>query len=332
MLPSNRTDLAFTILRDLYGVRTEDLTAIDPGELISKIQRVHQGLSAEHEFAAIASWLGRCTLLTQPDQVLVSDGRYRAPDFLIAVRSQEREIPFLVEVKTTTDSRLKWTESYFSSLRRFACLLKLPLLVAWKSHGLWVLTDTELFEKRKTAYHLTFDRAIKNSLMTQLFGNVWLKIAEDFRLEIQMRILDPIDPTAESLPEGGYRCQIEAAGLWTERGKVPKELTSSLFPIFLVKAVDPPRTERKADLVTEVFPTDPEGMFNLSDVLLAQLNWRRDSEENIDWIAELRKGLPRQLADLEAVLQRGLEVGALRYILRQQPQIVPDFLKDAPNH
>jgi len=67
-------------------------------------------------------------------------------------------------------------------------------------------------------------------------------------------------------------------------------------------------------------------MFNLSDVLLAQLFWNRNKKGSIDWLAELRKGLPKLTTDPRLILDRALEVGAVKYVFRQAPHVLPEFL------
>jgi Holliday junction resolvase len=321
----DRSDLAFALLRDMYGLNGQELSDLDPAELMKRVQSIHQGMSAEHEFAAIASWLGRCSVVTQPDSVLSSQGKYRVPDFLVVVDHNGRDLPFLVEVKSKTSKTLKWSGKYLSSLRTFADLLRMPLLIAWKWKGLWVLVDSNLFVKKDTAYHLTFDSAIKNSLMHTLFGNVWIKLAADFRLELKMKIEDEIDVTADLLPEGPYKVRMVDAGFWTRKGKLDKEDGSDLM-WFLLAGSPNERFERVGDMITHSYWADAELMFNLSDVLLPRLSFRYSDAESIDWLAELRRGLPPFSTDFKAILDRALEVGAVQYVFRQEPEALPGFL------
>src|SRR5271163_4717859 len=116
MIKDDLSKLTFPFLRDIYGLSGDDLGALDPVSFVDKVQRVHRGMSTEHEFAAIASWLGNCSLLTQLDDVLHSDGVFRAPDFLVVANLEGRRIPFLVEVKSATDDTLKWSAGYLGSL------------------------------------------------------------------------------------------------------------------------------------------------------------------------------------------------------------------------
>jgi len=320
------TDYAFPMLRDFYSVAGDDVNNLDPTDLMEKIKRVHKGLSAEHEFAAIAAWLGKCSLLTQLDDVLHSSGAYGVPDFLVVANHEGREIPLLVEVKSYDDDKLTWSASYLESLKAFASLLNLPLLLAWKRGRLWVLVEVSHFAKKVTAYHLTFEDALKNSLMGTLFGNVWIQFTEEFRLELSMRIQDDIDFTVEVLPEGAYTFLIEDAGLWGNKGRLNADQSKDLW-WFLVTAASETSFDRVHDVATHRFLAESNSMFNLSDVLLARLFWASGDEETIDWLAEIRKGLPGLASDLHATLRRALDVGAVRYVFHQVPQEFPEFLK-----
>jgi hypothetical protein len=325
MLPTKADNLAFSVLRDIYEVPEAELSGVDPTAFGERIRTIHKGLSAENEFAAIASWLGRCSLLTHPDEVLHTDGTYGVPDFLIVVHRGAEKIAFLVEVKTKEEDRLVWSKKYRTKMRKFADLLGMPLLVAWRRHGLWLLNDAALFEKREKAYHLTFDAALKSNLMGMLFGNVWIKLKEGFRMELKMEILDSIDEQSGVVPEGAYRCIIREAAFYTTKGEVPKDLSSGLFPLLLAKAAEP-RIERESRFLRHIFPTDPEGMFNSSDLLFANLSWGRPDDQEIDWKAEISKGLPVPTIALRESLRHALEAGAIQYVFDQQPEIVPPFL------
>jgi Holliday junction resolvase len=324
-MADKKTNQIFAYLHDVYGLSAEDIDALDPETFVERVKRTHKGLSAEHEFAAIASWLGKCSLITQLDNVLHSSDQYRAPDFLVVVKRKGKDVPFLVEVKTDSESKLDWRPDYLDSLQAFAMMMNLPLLVAWRHHGLWVLTDSVRFKKKVKNYHLTFDDAVKNSLMSELFGNHWITFAEGFRLELSMRIQDQIDTTIEVLPEGNYHTTIEAAGVWTNKGKLNKEDEKSLW-WFLIAAMEEEKFDRAGNIITQQFLAKSEGMFNLSDVLMSQLVRGKDDRDAIDWLTEIRKGLPTLAVDLDKLLTLALKLGAVRLVLKQAPHYYPDFL------
>jgi Holliday junction resolvase len=320
------TDYAFPMLRDFYSVDGDDVDNLDPADLIDKIKRVHKGLSAEHEFAAIAAWLGKCSLLTALDDVLHSSGKYRVPDFLVIANHEGSDKSFLVEVKSTDNEVLDWSAKYLDSLRTFADVMKLPLLVAWKRGKLWTLTDISHFSLNVSAYRLSFETAMKNSLMGVLFGNAWIKFSPEFRLEVKMMVQGDVDVTAELLPEGTYEFRIEDAGIWGNKGRLNISDAQNLW-WFLVTAA----SEYKSDVVHGVaiqqYMAESDSMFNLSDVLLAQVLWTVDEEASIDWLATIRKGLPAAPADLHSVLKNAIDAGAVNYVFHQVPQALPEFLK-----
>ena len=163
--------LAFTALHDIYHLG-EDLTTIDLDLLAERIGRIHAGMNPQNEFQALVSWLGQCTTINAIQDAGSGENEpaVRTPDYLLVSNVNGQDVPVLVEVKTTNDDELMWSDKYFASLRRFADFLHLPLLVAWKRYELWTLVDTAHFELRATAHHLTFDRALKENLMFRLCG------------------------------------------------------------------------------------------------------------------------------------------------------------------
>jgi Holliday junction resolvase len=329
VIPNDPSQYGFHVLRDLYGV--ENVHELDPAAFNERVRAIHKGWSSEHEFAAIATWLGNPRLVVSVDEVLHSDGHYRVPDFLVVVRRGDCDVKFLVEVKDSTEDKLVWSEKYLAAMRRYADMLGgLPVLVAWKWNGMWMLVDIEQIQKKETAYHLEFKRAAKHNLMSMIFGNVFLVIKEGFRLEFKFKSSDP-DASASALPtEGEHIFTIVDAGLYTSKGKLSKDLTSDLFPLMLARALEP-ITESEGDCYRYMYPADHENMFNASELLIATLNWLRKEDEEVDWLVALRQGLASPIEDLRGVLNRGIEAGAIQYVLDQQPEVVPAFLVDPPN-
>ena len=327
MIPKDPAPHVFSILRDIYKVPDEHLTNLDLPAYIERIRGIHQSLSAEHEFAAIASWLGNPRLIIHSDEVLATDSSLRVPDFLVVARKGDRDIPFLVEVKNEKEDSIKWSEKYLASLRGFAKLLNLPLLVAWKKHGIWLLCDSELFQKKNTAYHLSFDTAVKNNLMATLFGNLFIVVNEGFRMEIKYELLDVEKDSPDIVSEGEHEAIIVEAGLYTAKGKLPSDLAKSLFPIFLLKATDDSVVERDGRFLRQIFPTDSETMFNASDILFMTLSWSKQSGDSVNWLLALRNGEVVPVQNLRTILNRGIEGGAIQYVFEQRPQRMPSFLE-----
>jgi hypothetical protein len=94
MLPDHvMKDLAFSVLRDFYHLSDADTAKLEPDAFVARLKGIHRGFNAEHEFAAIASWLGRCKLVAHPDELYATNGEFRVPDFLIVSQVNGHEVP-----------------------------------------------------------------------------------------------------------------------------------------------------------------------------------------------------------------------------------------------
>ncbi len=149
-------------------------------------------------------------------------------------------------------------------------------------------------------------------------------------MELKLKLLDPADVASELLSEGEHPMQITEAGLYTHKGKVANDLSSDLFPLIMARSVEA-TTEREGEFLRHAFPADHENMFNVSELLITSLIWRLKDDEELNWLAALRKGLAAPIKDLRSVLERGIAAGAIQYVLEQQPEVVPAFLVDPPD-
>lgn len=120
--------------------------------LAERVESLKKGLLPEDEFAATVIWLGDCAAIHRIDQtpmpLQIKPNELRAPDFLAFPIVNGGPTPVLIEVKSVHDTAIDWSEKYLHSLRTFADLLNLPLLVAWKRGDIWTLVDYRHFEKR----------------------------------------------------------------------------------------------------------------------------------------------------------------------------------------
>src|SRR6267142_2693877 len=59
-----------------------------------------------------------------------------------------------------------------SKLTRYADLLKMPLLIAWKFNRLWTLFEAKHLRKAVKNFNISFDHAMKENLLGVLAGDV----------------------------------------------------------------------------------------------------------------------------------------------------------------
>ena len=119
-------------------------SAAKPDDVAARVKRLEVGLPAEDELSAVFSWLGRCRLVHKLDQLQTpssSKNVWRVPDLLAVFEYDGRTIPVLIEVKTSKKPQLSWRPEFRDALRRYAELLGLPLLIAWRYQSIWTLFE-----------------------------------------------------------------------------------------------------------------------------------------------------------------------------------------------
>jgi Holliday junction resolvase len=253
--------------------------------------------------------------------------RLGVPDFIAFVELEGETRPFLIEVKSTEDDTLVWSDKYLSSLRSFVDLLQIPLLVAWKWRFGWVLVDASAFEKKSTAYHLPATKALQENLMCALFGDVTYVLKEDFQMVMDATIED-YEPRPEDklIPPGTYTFKLEGLSF-----RVDKRKTSDLPDEFVWFFFSFPQTHvvnRKAgNEVQIVCVPESDTTVCLSDVLMAMLFWKYSPDEGLDWDRIIQEGyLPHGGPHLRSMLKNGIERGFIRCVLQQVPSTKPPYL------
>jgi Holliday junction resolvase len=185
---------------------------------------IEAGLSPELEFIAAVNWLGRTLTVNRIDQTPLHryhDGgpESRVPDILSIASIDGNSVPLLIEVKKSAKDPMKWSDKYLSGLRVYADTLKLPLLIAWKYHHMWTLTDTHHFEKKVQAHHLSFEKAACENLMSQVFGDLMIVLTQRVALFIDGEVTSeaPLPPLPKLLPAGDHTLTIRDAGFLLAR-------------------------------------------------------------------------------------------------------------------
>ena len=100
-----QVDIDDRILGDLISALGLATDEDSENALLARLKRFQLGWSVEHEFAALSLWFGRCTLihfLDREKQLPESSlATYRVPDLLGVYSAGGREVPALIEVKSS---------------------------------------------------------------------------------------------------------------------------------------------------------------------------------------------------------------------------------------
>jgi len=338
--------LAFEAIEQLYpniSVTSEDF--------IKKLKQLERGLPVEDEFAMLVSWLGKCKLihkLGQEQYPISSKILYQVPDFFAVFEYKGRDIPTLIEVKTTKDLLLSWSSKYMGKIRRYADLLNLPLLIAWKfcplddsNWAYWSLFDVNAFTKPREAYKITLKIASRESILGELAGDFFLDIKAGVGLHIQMELIRESEDWQKMRETGHFFGATR--GFWTDgNGNEIKFDDVHLSPELLaVLECVPPLSESSREDTTSTITWS----FTLSEdyllpahrmlpILLTEaLTPEALGVENDEfrWRSILEKGhsiVPaREIAN---IAEQGVNHRIMNMIFHQIPETMPSFLNDKP--
>jgi hypothetical protein len=115
-------------------------------------------------------------------------------------------------------------------------------------------------------------------------------------------------------------------GFFTKRGRLA-DLSNEFFWLFAC-CTETNHVERPTQqTIKAIHHPEPETIFPLTRVLLAQVAWGKQDDTGIDWNAELRRRpFPSAGTTYRNMLSRGIELGAIQYVMKQVPNTNPTFL------
>jgi Holliday junction resolvase len=310
----------------LSHVIYEALEQIAPGtdaqKLANRVQRLRVGLPAEDEFSIILSWLGRCRLVHKLDQLQSpreSRRELRVPDLLAVFNYKGRDVPVLIEVKTSIDKTLSWQPDFRDALQRYADTLRLPLLIAWRHHTFWCLFEARRLTKAVKNFNIRFGEAMKNTLMSELAGDFTFSLRPGCGIHLKIRKLS-------EETEGGFDGRIEEA-YWTNGEGNRFKKAAGVYPLFLCLEQHAVLVDQ-GEFVTQSFviPDRPTSEF-AHRALVTLLRFSARSDE-VHWRRTLEEdSLPPLARDgLRQAARQALDAGFLHFGADIAPANMPRFL------
>lgn len=327
LTPAEISQLAFLLYPQIVRQKPD---AVSTESLAARLKSLETGLLPEDEFIATVCWLGNCAGVHRIDQTPLpgTSDEMQAPDLLAFPIVNKKPFPVLIEVKSRQDKRLKWSEKYLNSLRRFADCLEIPLLIAWKCGALWCVVDHRHFEKNVTAYQLPLTTALVEDLYCVLFRNLRIQMNPEIEFILEMGILDdvPGDPNA-LLPEASYHTKILGAKFQLDSKEV-KGYDPAHMALFM-SAPDSSELRRTAkQSFQQVFKPLEDSFFTLSNVFFTELSMS-SADEVIDWHSVLTaESFKSSGPEVVKTLDAGIKNGFIRYVMDIIPNTWPDFLPD----
>lgn len=309
----------------------------DPKEIVNKVNQLLRGLPKEDEFIALSTWMGKCSLIHRLDQEQFPDlsrNNYQVPDLFAIYDFKGRHVPILIEVKKTSDIRLRpFSNAYYSRLSNYASLMHLPLLIAWHIERLnmWCLFDLERMTRRRSAFHIDFQTATNNSLLGILADDIILTLNKGVQLLFRIR-KDPKtvirDSTSGKVTE--FTGIMEEIVWVNPKGQ---EITCSpnlrSFLELVLRFVDNDSTDSEDDTHVTItfYTTNEENLF--AHQLLGVMAFGNPSPEGKrpTWLEVIRTNRFRMdYHSVREAASEGVKSGMIRWIIRQNPATLPEFL------
>jgi Holliday junction resolvase len=300
---------------------TQHLGWSDSAEIAQFVRRLERGLPAEDELSVIFHWLGQCKLVHKLDQLPYPPDvwkHYRVPDLLAVFDVRGASVPVLIEVKASLKPFLSWRPDYTAALQRYADLIGLPLLIAWKFGMLWTLFEAKLLRKAKKNLKISFLDALPETLLCLLAGDFSFSFLPGVGAYLKIRKL------LET--EDGFRGQIEEAYFLNANGERHTG-ADGLFQLFACSDNEASLQEDATHAV-QSFIVQPSGHAQFAHQalprLLAILGERQGSPT---WRQVLlKKELPQLVTSPQRTVRSALDAGFVQRIVRIQPKTAPAFL------
>lgn len=318
----------------IYQILKKLGSSANPDLIIRKIRQHELGLPAEDEFMMILSWLGKCQLVHKIDQLQLppsSVSSYKIPDLFAVFNYSDKQIKTLIEVKATETHRLVWRDDYFKSKQKYADLLGIPLLIAWKlkKMDVWFLFDSRLLSKKMKNYKIDFELAAKNNLMGILAGDFIVILRKGVGLNFKFRKIrkEKTEQTSDGQTET-WLMRIEDAFFTNGEGQKMTTFGAGLWALFIASPIEE-KQSFSDDYVNQSWVLRQDDSMQWAHKILSiMFEFRQRPEKQIDWQAIIRDyKIPIEFQKVRQAANEGIKLKVVQLILDQQPQIIPDFLK-----
>lgn len=303
----------------------------DPKRIAARVWRLNLGLPREDEFTVVCTWLGRCHLIHKLDQKQTpakSREDFQVPDLFAVFRYENRSVPVLVEVKSSKDNTLSFRPDYFQRLQNYAALVRLPILIAWKHLGLWVLFDASHFQKAQQNFNITFQNAIRENLLGILAGDFSYSLSVGAGLHLRFKK----DELVAETPNGNgteqqWKTTCDDVSFTDGSGRIRRDFGTQIQSLFLSWPLEQEETHTPTHITMSYVARGDQGLF-AHMALVRLLDWQLPSgNSSINWRALLGQSPVLHGADdFGAAIRSALAQKVVHHVIHQVPVTTPAFL------
>jgi Holliday junction resolvase len=290
----------------------------DINSLVKRVKEVDKGLIQEDEFSYILDWSDRCALAHKLEQFYIpptAKKKYTIPDLFVLINDKGKENPFFIEVKTSKDDKLSWTETYYQGLVNYSKLTGVPILIAWKWKGfnIWTLFEVRHFKKSVSNFKIDFAKAMKENLMTKLLGDYFIMPYDEIGIHFKFKKNDIVEQKEN---ETLWNTVCESIYITGKDKKEIKDIDRGLFALLFSYPMDETTTETETHILYSFTPFSKN---TVAQSVLINLV-KAFSEEEINWLDKIKKQeYPIKYKTLLDSLTKGIDKEIIEYILHLKP-------------
>ena len=209
----------------------------------------------------------------------------------------------------------------------------MPLLIAWKHHGIWTLFEVRHLTKARKNFNIRFGDAMKENLLGVLAGDVAYKIAPGagIRFRCRKEKLLATEEHDDTVTER-WQMRIDDVGFTVADGKDANALDPDVKTLFTTWDLAEQQTHSDTHIELHFVADDDAGMMFGHMALTHLLNWTLPQGTAINWRHAIRRdAVVRNMTNFGRALERAQDQKVVRTILHQQPQSWPGFLPKKPS-
>jgi len=302
----------------------------DASSVAEQVRRLDIGLPVEDEFSVLCAWLGKCQLLHKLDQHQVprtSKQDFQVPDLLAKFSTQTSNSPVLIEVKSKKDKSLSFKPKYLGRLQNYADLVGMPLLVAWKYYGLWMLFEARHMKKVNMNFNITLETAMRENLLGILAGDVAYKIGAGAGVKLRFRKdkLLGVEKTDDGYTEH-WAMTVDDVSFTDSEGNRRGDLDGEVQSLFTAWDLDEKEDHTDSHVYLHLVAGD-EGIQFAHTALVHLLRWESPHDGQLHWRGLLRKEqVTANVANFSAALETAFRQKVVSHVFHFLPHSMPTFL------
>lgn len=304
----------------------------DAASIADKVKRLNIGLPLEDEFSIICGWLGQCNLIHKLDQQQypkTSNKSFQVPDLLASFRVRGgRDTTVLIEVKSSEKNVLSFRPDYVHKLNAYGNLLGLPVLIAWRKYGIWTLVHLDVFSKKNKNFNLSFNEAMRHSLMSKFAGDFSYTPQVNSGVHISFK-KDKLMETME-VNEGLqeiWHMVIDDVYFTNGDREVIRKLSPIAQQLFHSWNLVTTETHSDSHVVMHNTIEEQSGMF--AHMALTRLLSFHGREEEVHWRRHLQQDASiSNIMNFRSGIDENLRTGIIKHIFDIEPVKVPSFLNE----